>query len=432
MSFFLLARTDDGKLHLLSEESFQTARKAQAYLSQLSSDPGFPHFDDEVVVMDLDKGTPILLVRPAGAPAAADEVEESIVAEEDPEEGLEAVGDEAIADEIVAEAEEAEEADAEAEADTEPEDDEAEELEDEEAPSLKDALSRTAASMEAEGITPPESVGAADEAEEPEPVAEQDETPEEESAAAEVEPAAWPWDASSAGEDTPQVALEDLDEPELTGMAAELIIIDEGASGATEGGEIVTVPAGEEDLIGDDMEVVSVVEPAGIGGAVEDDMAETVADEAAEDVTEAVGEETVEESAAAESEPFVLDDLEAPAVSVSPLIPTGADDEMMALSHPVIMDADTLDQAFESAVAEPAAASDSDDISDFIRDLEQITEIPEAAHEPVAEEEAPAPPPSKGAMLPGVTCDDCIYEPTCPNKESRTPQQCGSFQWKSV
>lgn len=120
MSFFLLARTEDGKLVLLSDEAFPTARKAQAHLSQLSSDPGFLHFDDEVVVMDLDKGTPILLVRPAGA-GAADEVDESIVVEEELEEEVEAVGDEAIADEIVAEAEEAEAEAAELEAEEEAE-----------------------------------------------------------------------------------------------------------------------------------------------------------------------------------------------------------------------------------------------------------------------------------------------------------------------
>lgn len=288
--------------------------------------------------------------------------------------------------------------------------------------------------MEAEGITPPESVGPADEAEEEAEEAEPEESEPEESAEEETEPeeseaAAWPWDASVPAEETPAVTVEDLGEPEPTGMAAELIIIDEGSSGATEGGEIITVPSSEEEEpIGDDLEVVSVVEPAVIGEAQEE--------------TELTAEEPVEEAApeapAAEvAEPFVLDDLEAPAVSVSPLIPAGADDEMMALSQPVILDADTLGQAFDTAQAEPipgepVAGADSDDISDFIRDLEQITEIPEAAQEPVAEVEAPAPPPSKGAMLPGVTCEDCIYEPTCPNKDSRTPQQCGSFQWKSV
>jgi hypothetical protein len=28
------------------------------------------------------------------------------------------------------------------------------------------------------------------------------------------------------------------------------------------------------------------------------------------------------------------------------------------------------------------------------------------------------------------TCDDCIYVDTCPNKDQRAPQDCGSFQWR--
>ena len=47
-------------------------------------------------------------------------------------------------------------------------------------------------------------------------------------------------------------------------------------------------------------------------------------------------------------------------------------------------------------------------------------------------EEPAGPAPSKAALLPGVTCDDCVYELTCPNKDTRTPQACGSFQWKPI
>ncbi len=30
----------------------------------------------------------------------------------------------------------------------------------------------------------------------------------------------------------------------------------------------------------------------------------------------------------------------------------------------------------------------------------------------------------------GMTCDDCVYVDTCPNKDEREPANCGSFQWK--
>jgi len=33
--------------------------------------------------------------------------------------------------------------------------------------------------------------------------------------------------------------------------------------------------------------------------------------------------------------------------------------------------------------------------------------------------------------LASLTCDDCVYVNTCPNKEDLQPADCGSFQWKS-
>jgi hypothetical protein len=30
----------------------------------------------------------------------------------------------------------------------------------------------------------------------------------------------------------------------------------------------------------------------------------------------------------------------------------------------------------------------------------------------------------------GQTCADCVYEETCPNKETSNPSNCGSFQWR--
>ena len=58
--------------------------------------------------------------------------------------------------------------------------------------------------------------------------------------------------------------------------------------------------------------------------------------------------------------------------------------------------------------------------SDFI-----VLESP-SADETVAVPEAGA----EVSPLSAYTCDDCVYVDTCPNKDERRPEDCGSFQWK--
>lgn len=416
MSFFLLGRGPEGELFLLSDSTHSSRKAAMAHLSSLTSDPDFAYWDAEVLVMDADAGTPVLLMRPAAAATAeaAEEPTEVVVTAE------EEVGDEAIADEIAAEAEELEAEAAEEEAEPEA----VAETEDE-APSLKKALSRTARQMESEGITPPESIGPAEEAED----ASQDEQ-ETEQAGEEAEPVAetpgeaepeaggeaqWPWDAAAAEATAPEVVVVEEEFGDV--VASEFVVIDEGAGVLTEkGSEMVTVSF-----------VADEVEPA--------------------EVTEVLG--GVEAGPEADAE-FSLDDLEAPAAEASPLV-AGVSDEDFDISKPVILDGEEespgvtesmgMGETDEDAAA-PVTEASSDDISAFILDLGSVSEIPEmAATEPAAdlpaeipaEEPAPEPlAPSKAALLPGVTCDDCVYETTCPNKDGRTPQQCGSFQWKSL
>lgn len=407
MAFFLLGRGSEGELHLLSRTAHPTRKAALAELSELTADTSFPYWDDEVFVLDVDAGTPVLLMKPAGAEAATAEATETVVVEEADAEAA-VVLDAAIADEIVAEAEEA---------------------------GLKAALTRTAQTMEAEGIVAPESVGP--EAE----VGEEAEAAGEAVPETKTEPEAqWPWAAGTAPESRPEVELAaepeaEAEEPVAGGMAAELVVIDEGTSAPTEeGGEIVTIPAHPDETI----EIAEV-------------LAET---ESAEQAPEAAV--LTEEPSEPVPAPFVLDDLEAPAVEVSPLV-QGVDDETFAVaSQPVILDiqgpdvmeSQGVDQIGDIGAVFAAAAEQSgpaeeapatDDISAFIMDLETVNEIPETVALPAdlptipAEEPAaPAPAPSKSALLPGVTCSDCVYEPTCPNKESRSPQECGSFQWKAL
>lgn len=413
MSFFLLGRGPDGDLILLSETAHQNRKDALARLSELTKDPSFGHWDAEVFVLDLEAGTPVLLVRPEPATAEAAEPTEEIVAEE-----AEPVGDAAIADEIVAEAEVAAEA--------------------EEAASLKDALARTAERMESEGIVAPESVGPGEEAA-PEAEAEPGEPEREtEAASAEVQ---WPWAAKSAEAGAPEI---EIPQEEPVGMAAELVVIDDGSGGlATEEGSeivLVEVPAEPAEELPEPIAALEVelVEP------------ESVLEE-----EPPIAEEPAEEAAPE----FVLDDLEAPAPEATPLV-QGVDDETFELaSQPVVLDDEVL-RAEEAAPAPEAPgtapapgaaaapASSADDISAFISGLDQVTSIQGAVAEPASvsgsadvapdsAEAAPeaaldAEPVAEQAPEPVPTCEDCVYDRTCPHRDMQTPQNCGSFQWKSL
>lgn len=366
MAFFLLGQYPDGRLVLLSETAHDSRQDAMAALSALTGDPGFEHWDAEVTVHELSGGTPVLMVRPAAAVVAETPAEEPEVAEEPV--------DEPQAEEPETPAEVAEEPEA---AETEPEEEPepaveqaAEEPEDEalaaviedlsddepeaadepelEAPSLKDALRKTAEHMESQGIVAPESVGPAGEvatetvepaeepAEEPEPVADA------EPATAEPEPA-WPW----ATNEMPAVAVEPSASAEK--------------------------PAG----------TVSV---------------------------------------------FDLDALEAPGDDEGSLVRAPGDDATMAAARPVIMGAYSEPAAMPEPVPavapapapEPVEPPPHDPTSDFILDLEEI-----AAAGPV-----PAPAPEPATDMSELTCNDCVYVETCPNKGQLRPASCGSFQWK--
>ena len=65
MGFFLLVRSAEGTLRLLSEQTFESRQDALAELSRITADPTFDAWDDEVILLDADAGTPVLLLRPA-------------------------------------------------------------------------------------------------------------------------------------------------------------------------------------------------------------------------------------------------------------------------------------------------------------------------------------------------------------------------------
>jgi len=461
MAFFLLGRVDD-TLNLLCPDTFATRQDAMSALSRITGEPGFDLWDAEVLLLDTDSGTPVLLVRPNAAPEVlveaeaasdvevlviedlaeepletivVDEISDEVVAEDESEADSDesesgdaeaesdepdadeqpAVGDEAIADAIVEEAEEAASADAEEAADAASADadlpDEAESAEEiDPAQSLRDALTRTAAQMESEGIVAPESIGAAESAPEvadevvaevaPEPTEESadkpaDEPTDEPAAETETEEApapeaAWPWDVAAEAAPaepamSPEIAfvLSDLEEPSLD-------------DGSILRGSI-------------DDETFAAARPVIMGSYADTTITVAELDEIAAEPA------VVEPMGIVEAEPVAAP---SPAGFAVPVVGDAAD----------IFQIDPVEPAQDEAPTAPESESvanddvESRDISDFILDLgsEQPAEQP-------AEEAAPAP---NAGGLDEYTCKDCVYEETCPNKDQRLPKDCGSFQWR--
>ncbi len=446
MAFFLLGRVDD-TLTLLCPDTFASRQDAMGALSRVTSEPGFGLWDAEVLLLDTESGTPVLLMRPAGAgtsaatPApdapedevvvvsdVAEEPLESVVVEEplvestetdeplvvestDVEEPL-VVDDEfdesdsdALVPEPTLEPEvEATEVEmvpelpvpvvqAEPEVETEPEVAELVEAEGEpvadaaiadaiieeqlasedeyvepEVVSLKDALTRTAAQMESEGIVAPDSVA----------------SPESLEVGAD---AAWPWDVSPG---TPDALVPESD----------VFMVSDLEEPALDDGSILN------NTIDDDM--FAAARPV-IMGSYAKSVAEPIA----------------------ETEPSIdpisslLDDLVVEPMGITaPVVPART-----GFAVPVVADAGDLfpveaspEASDEVAGAEVLADSgdedtdDSRDISDFILDLG-----PSPAAEPGT---------SVASELDEYTCKDCVYEETCPNKDQRLPKDCGSFQWR--
>lgn len=408
-SFFLLGKGPDNELILLSPSPLASRKDALAELSRLTADATFAHWDAEVYVIDVESGTPVLLVRPelpapaALEPATADEptADEEPTADDEPTVAEEPAAEEepvlesGAAPELVAAAEEGEVDEALAAvisdlAAEEPEDataieapepvvvktasvetvsaiadEESEQIDSayaeavveesgDEGSSLKAALERTAAQMAAEGITPPESVGPAAEVEEPK---------------ASEEPFA---DAATAEEESADEA------------AAEEPVLEPEAEWPWKTG------GGDDEM------------PA-----------------------------------------FTIAALEEPGVDEGSLVRAAGDDETMAVARPVILGAyeepqepaivpDAVTVEPEVPAIEPAAAELQGEVplvessasiepeSDFILDLEQVVAGPTG--EPSGYQA------TDDARQ--MTCDECVYVETCPNKDQRDPSSCGSFQWK--
>lgn len=463
MAFLLLARSTDDSLTLLSRKAFGSRQEALSALGAITADASFDAWDDEVLLLDIDAGTPVLLVRPAASagdtatPSAPAELEESstfsAVADEGPievalEADVAAEQREAQQDEVLASEEPQGEEPTVADIDIDEaarsfiaeavaenvgvilEEPEPAASDDEVATSLLEALARTTVKMEADGIVAPESVGmpsevaeapgSAEQTESAEPVvsevaAKADSAPEEGSAADELEaiaeelgviepepqpkaqpesptppapePPAWPWDV------TPETAAP---QEQTAERGSEPVEPDQPVPEAVEDTEEAT-PAETE--------------------------SEAEADQEAEVDQEAELSTTPAETG------VVLEGLEEPAIDDGgSLITSTIDDEGFAAARPVIL----------GAYGERAADVEIDD-EEAVGPIEGRGE--EAEPEPEsdfiiigegsgsAEVSVPAAEPEP-SPLSSYTCNDCVYLETCPNKDQRRPEDCGSFQWK--
>ena len=481
MAFLLLGRTADDTLKLLSDRVFDSRQSALAALSEITADPAFDSWDDEVVLIDIELGTPVLLVRPV-APAS------DVVAPQEPEPAMFA----AIADEepVVAEAEkEAAAQEPEAApavvADTVPEepvavvdidevartliaevvadnagasvddfephavsllDELSVETEQERDSALLEALARTTVQMEADGIVAPASISAPEQVPVEEPlqeVADATEIPQE-------QPAEVDSSEHTDGELPPAEELATETQPEelepMVPADDEAVVIAETP--------LESQP--EPEPLGAVTTEVEAPEPESEVGEEErtdEPVAETPAEEPAEppapapaspvwpwDVSE---DEPAAEAEAPTEEPapspslggVILEGLEEPAIDAGgSLIASTIDDDGLAAARPVILgaygeravdveidDEETVGPIPES-VPETEAEGEAEkaDDSDFII-LGDGSEAPDPQTPDVTTEDSP---------LSSYTCNDCVYVETCPNKDQRRPEDCGSFQWK--
>ncbi len=398
MSFFLLVRRDES-IELLSSQLFATRQDALAFLAELTSGVDFDAWDDEVLVADSDVAAPVLLVRPTAAPVTTEaaepvsELESAFVVEADEptythdESTLPAAveppavaADPEPAPEPLAPVEDAW---AEAIAETIDADDD----------DLRAALSRTTEAMAAEGIPVIESVDAL------------------ESSRAE------------AGSPLSSVAAEPMSQIEHTLSPPTPLIVEETASEPPPVEEPVTSwpwdgPAPQPPVADDRI----AAEPESLGATTPDEAEESSAAPASDVDTEPEAEahpaepveSTVEDDSAGST------DFDAESEALSSPEPAGLVDPQPVVELQPAVDPQPIVEA--PVDPEVSLGETAEPESDFILDLD----------DPPA---APAPPgysaPTKSDVdISGMTCDDCVYVSTCPNKDERDPSSCGSFQWK--
>lgn len=445
MAFLLLARSTDESLTLLSHEGFDSRQEALAALAALTADPAFSRWDDEVLLLDIDSATPVLLVRPA-APAVplefVAEIEEPIDALSDfaaqADEGPIEISEISVsADSVIEIVEPAHDVSdgllTEDAPDAEPvssiDIDEAARsfiaeavaensgvvLEEQEPAieaavndtSLLEALTRTTIKMEADGIVAPASIGAVEQPDSDEPVSVDSEE-------------------ESAVEDRLEAIAEDL------GLPPSEPDSDDGM--LTE----VDAPVPEAPVWPWDVATESPAEDQAQAEPEDEAQVEAEANPEPDEVTESVVAEK-NEPVSDISEPgsaggLVLEGLEEPAVDAGgSLIATTIDDEGYAAARPVILgaygeratdveidDEEIVGPIDPTLIPDEPETAEADADSDFII-IGESAGPGEISAGTSGEQASP---------LADYTCNECVYVETCPNKDQRRPEDCGSFQWK--
>ena len=461
MAFFLLGRTEDGTLSLLSHASFSTRQDALAELSRITGRSSFDRWSEDVLLLDLDAATPVLLVRPTFAPQPEPETEPLSQAETagvveaepvvagwaDPR--TEPVGDPAIADMIVEEAAgempgyvETVESSAPVESDQSEEEPAPEEM-----LSLRDALARTAVQMESTGVVATQSVGPAESTgqspEEPAP----DQAPTGEMPEEPVSESAYsvPEDGESA-QDAPVGEVEfaaTVTEPQTVPDPEPIVSHEVTAwpwdiAAAETEPATMALPHVERAYVTTPLEEPALDDGSILRGSIDDDMFA-----AARPVILGAYPEVV--STAPETVPAVPETVPAVPESVADTVtePMGTVDALLTIpltdSEPAIDLSDfelvspaKLEPAVSAQPPDPdlgaqADPSDgaADEISDFILDLDAVTIVPPEDEEASVMTSEPTVSPR-----PEYMCVDCVYVETCPNKDQRLPSDCGTFQWR--
>ncbi|MDR3687681.1 MAG: hypothetical protein P4L93_12070 [Coriobacteriia bacterium] len=491
MAFFLIGRGPDDDLRLISAKSFETRQAAMAELSLLSAEPTFAHWDDEVSVMDLESGAPVLLVRSgvAAAPAA-----EAVVAPVDAAGAWEADLPQAVAEEPAPVA-----ATTVAEpilipAGVVPE------------PTLTAEEPALAAAPEASTFVPgaieapfwePPSVALI------EPVADEAiaDAIVQEAPSAEPEP-----DVESGvtalEPSVPETAVESAPERELEAVAPAQVATEPGVAMAATPEPVsdvsVAAPAVDENdelraailRTTEHMSAEGVVPPESVGLVPAESQAfpETEPETASQEPevaqepsapprvgfwpwARAANSSDAEGTGVAPEVAGVYDALQEPATELpEPDVETALRNAVLLPAGEVAAAPDHGAEphlpmsslpAPEAGAFVPPVDAESVDSSDFILDLDAVESAPvetaDAAASPVAPapsasdawslggpETSAAPEPSAGGQTPEVnpepvaavsslqdyTCEDCVYVTTCPNRDQRLPKDCGSFQWR--
>ena len=382
MGFFLLGRSADDTLSLLSTRTFESRPDALAELSRITAEPQFTRWDEDVLLIDLDTGTPVLLVRPTQSPAQLQTNPEAVAAPsaEPPEPAaFSAIADdELIVTPIVVPGPRLEpQPSVSGPEPTAP----AAEAPDEAGTSLRDAIARSTEQMEASGVVAPASIGPAEVATEPDT-----EVP--------AAPAPYPTTAPSV-EPIPEPEVEPTLEP-VAEPAAEPVVDATPDSPSTTASASQTEP---EPLADASLVESAIPEPAVPAWPWDTPIAEPAS------VEQNMPELGIEEASV--DPRFVLEGLEEPAHDDEPLLGHAESAEASALAIEPPPQVDPSQPATD--VTAPDAAAGAAEPTDAT--------VTSPADEDVL-------------SLGDYTCGDCVYADTCPNRDQRLPKDCGSFQWK--